>query len=308
MAEFNPDCVHLHTIGEFSPAVLAATRAYPRLLTVHGPEDWTRDLLRWKLPSAPNGGPLTAADRALYLYLRYVQRPAFLPRVRRVDRVLAPSRYFAEAVRRDLGRVPIHVLPNGIDQLAAPEPVTGVRHLIYVGRLERVKGVHILVDAHRRLLEELPDARLTLVGDGRERAALESDARDLVAAGSVRFLGWRSGAEVAGQLASASAVVLPSLWPENFPTVALEALQLGRPLIGSRVGGIPELVGPDNGALVEAGDADGLARVARRLLGDQELLESMGRASAKRAAQYGVEEFLDAVVTHYEEVVASCGS
>jgi glycosyltransferase involved in cell wall biosynthesis len=304
LAEFDPECIHLHTIGEFSPAGLAATRGYPRLLTIHGPESWTRDLLRWNLSSATGAGALSPADRALLTYLRLVQRPAYLPLVRRVDRVLAPSRYFAEVVRADVGRVPVHVLPNGIERIAAPSPVTGVRHLVYVGRLERVKGVHVLLDACRRLLGQLPGLRLTIVGDGRERAALESGAHDLLSAGAVRFLGWQGEAAVAGHLASASVVVLPSLWPENFPTVALEALQLGRPLAGSRVGGIPELVGPDNGALVEPGDPAGLARELLRLLSDQDLLRAMGRASAERSARYDVEGFLDGIEAHYTAVVS----
>jgi len=308
MREFRPDCVHLHTIGEFSPAALLAARGCPRILTVHGPESWTRKLLRWNLPSATSGGSLSAADRALLLYLGCVQRPAFLPLIRRVDRVIAPSRYFAEAVRTDVGRVPIRVLANGIEKTAVATPVPDTAHVVYVGRLERVKGVHILLDAFRRLAVELPGARLSIVGDGRERAELEAGAADLVAVGAVRFLGWQDQAAVSRELAAASLVALPSLWPENFPTVALEALQHGRPLVGSRVGGIPELVGPDNGALVEPGDPAALARELARLLGDPDLLGELGRGSAARSERYGVEEFLDAILTHYQEVAAPCES
>lgn len=305
--DFQPDCVHLHTIGEFSPAALVATRDRPRILTVHGPESWTRRLLRWNLPSAASGS-LSPADRALLAYLTCVQRPAFLPLVRRVNRVIAPSRYFADAVRSDIGRVPMHVLPNGIDKSATATPVPTSARIVFVGRLERVKGVHILLDAHRRLTAQMPEASLSIVGDGRERANLEAGAADLVAAGRVRFLGWQDQDSVARELAAASIVVLPSLWPENFPTVALEALQHGRPLVGSRVGGIPELVGEDNGALVEPGDAAALAAELARLLADPGLLAELGRGSAARSERYGVEEFLSAVLTHYQEVAASCES
>lgn len=302
--EFRPDCVHLHTIGEFSPAVLAATSGLPRVLTVHGPEDWTRDLLRWNLASASAGGPLSAGDRARYLYLRFLQRPAYLPRLRRVSRVLAPSRYFAETVRPDVGRVPVHVLPNGIPRTTRPEPLTALDQLLFVGRLEPVKGVHVLLDAFRELTARHPGARLSVVGDGPARAALEERAADLTAAGRVVFHGWLTGDQVAARLRAASVVVLPSLWPENFPTVALEALQLGRPIVASRVGGLPELVGPDNGALVEAGDGAALAAALGGLLGDRELLARLGRGSAVRADRYGVEEFLDALERHYAEVTA----
>ncbi len=302
--EFQPDCVHLHTIGEFSPAVLAATRGRPRVLTVHGPEDWTRSLLRWNLAGAARGGRLSAGDAARYLYLRFLQRPAYLPRLRRVDRVLAPSRYFADAVRADVGAVPVFVLPNGIGPGPRPAPVEGLDRVLFVGRLEPVKGVHVLLEAFRTLLAAHPGARLSVVGDGTDRARLEAAAGELVADGRVVFHGWLPQPEVAGELRAASVVVLPSLWPENFPTVALEALQLGRPLVASRVGGLPELVGEDNGALVGAGDAAGLAAALGRLLGDRELLTRLGSGSAARAERYGVEEFLDALENHYEEVVA----
>ncbi|MDT7679531.1 MAG: hypothetical protein QOD82_7433 [Pseudonocardiales bacterium] len=304
LRDFRPDVVHLHTIGEFSPAVLAATQGYPRVLTVHGPEDWTRSLLRWNLVSATSGGRLTAADAARYLYLRFLQRPAYLPWLRRLDRVLTPSQYYADAVRPDIGPVPVFVTPNGIERSTFPEPIAETGHLVFVGRLEPVKGVHVLLGAFRELLAARADARLTIVGDGTDRAPLEAAAADLTRAGRVTFRGWLSQDGVADCLKSASVVVLPSLWPENFPTVALEALQLGRPLVASRVGGLPELVGEDNGALVAAGDVAGLARALGFLIGDRQVLERMGNASAVRAGRYGVEEFLDALEHHYKEVVA----
>lgn len=290
---FRPDCVHLHTIGEFSPSVLAATAGVPRLLTVHGPEDWTRALLRWNLPSAV-GGRLSPRDAARYAYLRFVQRPAYLPRLGHLDRVLAPSAYFAEAVRADFpARVPVHVVPNGVPGEVAAQPLRDTEQVLYVGRLERVKGVEVLLDAFGRLGR----GRLTVVGDGTDRARLER-----LAGPGVEFTGWLDAAGVARRLADASVVVLPSLWPENFPTVALEALRTGRALVASRVGGLPELVGEDNGALVPAGDAGALAGALDGLLGDREGLERRGAASAVRARRYTVGVFLDALEQHYEDV------
>ena len=312
IADFRPDCVHLHTIGEFSPSVLAATRSLPRVATVHGPEDWTLRLLRWNLASATRGGELSAADRARYLYLRFMQRPAYLLWLRGIDRIITPSQYFADAVRADAGKVPIQVLPNGIEELTEelPDAAAGVGarppadpyHVVYVGRLTRVKGVHVLIEAVRLLQEQGVKARLSVVGDGDERAPLERAAAGLADADAVRFLGWQSHHAVSDALSGAAAVVIPSLWPENFPTVALEALQLGRPLIASRVGGLPELVGPDNGVLVPAGDAAALAAALAPLLGDERRQAELGRGSAARARGYGVEAFLDAIIDCYEGI------
>jgi glycosyltransferase involved in cell wall biosynthesis len=301
--QFRPDCVHLHTIGEFSPSVLAATRGLPRVLTVHGPEDWTIELLRWNLTSATRGGALSPADRARYLYLRFLQRPAYLVWLRHIDRIITPSEYFAEAVRRDAGKVPITVLANGIeDPPDADRPYPDPYQIVYVGRLTRVKGVHVLIEAVRRLHLQGVKVRLSVVGDGDERPALEQTAAELITAGAVRFHGWRGQDSVAELVSSAAAVVIPSLWPENFPTVALETLQLGRPLIASRVGGLPELVGDDNGVLVPPGDPQRLAVALASVLGDERRQAELGRGSLARAARFGIGQFLDGLLACYEEV------
>ncbi|BCY15472.1 glycosyltransferase family 4 protein [Actinoplanes sp. L3-i22] len=297
---FRPDCVHLHTHGEFSPAVLPATAGRPRLLTVHGPEDWTLNLLRWNLASATGRGGLSAGDRARYAYLRFVQRPAYRARLRHVDRILTPSRFFADSVADDVGTARTHVLPNGIPRTASPTPVRDSTHVLFVGRLEHVKGVDVLLRAFRQVVAEHPAARLTVVGDGADRARLEAENADL----GVTFTGWLPAEGVAERVAASSVVVLPSLWPENFPTVALEALQAGRALVASRVGGLPELIGPDNGLLVPPGDPDALATALNMLLGRPEVLAGLGAGSAARAARYDADTFLDLLEHHYEEVCA----
>lgn len=303
IAQFQPDCVHLHTIGEFSPSVLAATRSLPRVLTLHGPEDWTLKLLRWNLPSA-TGGALSMSDRAHFLYLRFLQRPAYLLWLRHIDRIIAPSDYFAEVVRCDAGRVPVRVLANGVEELPGAdgrEPAD-VNLVLYVGRLVSVKGVHVLIAAVRQLHERGVKVRLGIVGDGPEREGLERSAAGLVEAGVARFHGWQSPQSVRESMSRAAVVAIPSLWPENFPTVALEALQLGRPLVASRIGGLPELVGDDNGVLVEPGDGDELARALESVLGDEARQARLGRASRARAGRYGVAQFLDRIIDCYQEI------
>ncbi|MEN3263529.1 glycosyltransferase family 4 protein [Pseudonocardia sp.] len=301
MSAFRPEVVHLHTIGEFSPAVLAATASTGQLLTVHGPEDWTLELLRWNLPSA--GKPrLSPGDKARYLYLRLLQRPAYLPWLRKLDRVLTPSRFVAGAVRADVGAVPVHVLPNGVP-LPASSPVPDSSEVLFVGRLEPVKGVRMLVDAFGQVARRRPDARLTLVGDGNQRLELQQLVAELGLQDRVAFRGWLSPATVKDAYESAAVVVIPSLWPENFPTVALEALGIGRAIVGARVGGIPEVVTDgENGVLVPQGDVGALAVALDDLLADRDRLRSMGAASARRGQHYGVEQFLDELERHYEEV------
>lgn len=306
VTRLRPDLVHLHTFGLFSPSVLDATAGLPRVITVQGPEDWTLELLSWNLASRSTGsGSLSAGDRARYLYLRYLQRPAYVPRVRRVDRVLVPSRYFGEAVRRDVGPVPTHVVPNGIE-LPARTPPRDTGRLLFVGRLEAVKGASVLLEAFARVLQQRPGAHLTLIGRGTQRQHLEDLVERLDMASNVRITGYVPDEELLEAYRDSVAVVIPSIGPENFPTVALEALGVGRPLIGTRMGGIPELIShEDNGLLVEAGDVAALANAMSRLLGDPELGARMGARSAERAGEYGIDLFLDRLEEHYREVI--CG-
>ncbi|GEL16909.1 glycosyltransferase family 4 protein [Pseudonocardia asaccharolytica] len=304
--QIRPDVVHLHTIGLFSPSVLSATAGVPRVLTVHGPEDWTLELLSWNLRSRSTGsGRLSAMDRARYAYLRFLQRPAYLPRLRRLDRVLVPSAYFAESIRRDVGGVPTHVVPNGIE-LPASSPVPDSGRVLYVGRLESVKGPAVLVEAFARVLRARPGARLTLIGRGPQQQALEGLVARLGLADNVRVAGYVPDDELLAAYHASMAVVIPSVGPENFPTVALEALGVGRPLIATRVGGLPELIGhSDNGFLVPPGDATALAEAMGRVLADPDLASGMGRRSVELARDYSTELFLDRLEAHYREVVSA---
>ena len=298
--EFRPDVVHLHTIGGFGPAVFPATRGVATVATVHGAEDWTLRLLRSKLVGP--GERLGAVGLARYLHLRLVVRPAYRLGLRRLDGFVAPSRYIADTVRCDVGRVPIEVIPHAVERMFTPGPVSDLWHVLFVGRVEPVKGVDVLIAAFRILLATHPRARLTIVGDGDARAGLEAAAADLVAAGVVGFRGWLSPDEVAESIRDAAVVAVPSTGPEIFGLVALEAIQRGRPVIASRSGGLGELVGPDNGLLVTPGDPDELAAALASMLGDAVLLERLGNGSTARAAAFDLDRCLDAHEDLYRRV------
>ena len=301
--EFQPDLVHFHTVHEFSPAVLAAARGYPRLLTARVSEQWMLKTLRWNLPGATGEGRLSALDSVRYLRLRYIQRPAWRVWLGGLDRALALSAFMADTIRGDLRGVPVYVAPNGTESGFDVEPLEDTGHVVFTGRLEQVKGAHVLLDAFRRISAQRPDARLTIIGDGTERAALESAAADLVAAGRVAFRGRLDRAQIAQCLRSSAVVVVPSLWPEVFGRVVLEALQTGRAVVASRTGGLPELVDAENGRLVEPGDVDALAQALLELLGDRPLLERLGAESARRAKGFAMDKVLDEHEAHYAAVL-----
>lgn len=152
------------------------------------------------------------------------------------------------------------------------------KHVIFVGRLAAIKGVPLLIEAFARVRARHPEARLSIVGDGSERAAAEARVDGLGARDAVTFHGYRSSAEVAALLEEADMMVLPS-FAEGVPVVLMEAMASRIPVIASRVAGVGELVEDGvSGFTVPAGDLDSLTDRLDRLLSDPALCARMGTA------------------------------
>jgi glycosyltransferase involved in cell wall biosynthesis len=145
--------------------------------------------------------------------------------------------------------------------------------ILYVGRLSREKGLATLIRA-----AAAARVGITLVGTGPEADALGSLAQSLGA--DVRFAGFLAGRELHDAIRAARAVVLPSECYENAPLAVLEAYALGKPVIGSSLGGIPELVRRgETGFVFEAGAVDELAATLRAVAdAAKATIEEMGRA------------------------------
>jgi len=138
------------------------------------------------------------------------------------------------------------------------------RELIFVGRLVSDKGAGLLLDA-LKLLEARP--RLTIVGDGPERAALEKQTAASELQAQVEFAGSRHGEQLAELLRQHEILVVPSLWKEPFGIVALEGIACGCVVIGSAGGGLAEAIGPC-GVTFPNGNAQALGDAIARLLDD----------------------------------------
>ena len=159
----------------------------------------------------------------------------------------------------------------------APRERSG-RNVLFVGRLAAVKGVPLLLEAFARARASHPDARLTLVGDGPERPALEARAAALDISSAVSFTGYLDQDEVAAALAEADMLVLPS-FAEGLPVVLMEALASRIPIIATQVAGVAELVRDgETGFLVPPGDVESLTDRLNQLLSDPELCRRMGEA------------------------------
>jgi colanic acid/amylovoran biosynthesis glycosyltransferase len=165
-------------------------------------------------------------------------------------------------------------------------PPSDRRRLVAVGRLSREKGHLLLVQAFAAIATEFPDADLVVAGDGVLRDDIEAHVRALGLDGRVTVTGWVDTARVREEITAARAMVLPSFM-ESLPVVLMEAMALGRPVIASRVCGIPELVEHGRtGWLITPGDTDALAAAMRQALtlSDDEC-RRMGEAAFARVVE-----------------------
>lgn len=220
-----------------------------------------------------------------------------------VDAFLAPSDFLRATVTRDaLAPSRVRTLRNGIEvERFTPGGHGGGgpgRYALYVGRLSREKGVPDLLEGHARAGGDIP---LKIVGDGPWEARLRERYPH------AEFLGRRSKEEVLALLDDARFLAVPSAWYENCPMVVLEAMCMARPVLGSAVGGIPELVADgETGLLHACGDADDIARGLRELWDDPDRCLRMGRAARARAEErFSLERHMHALMDVYEELAAT---
>jgi glycosyltransferase involved in cell wall biosynthesis len=262
LVRFRPDAVAAQSAYE-AAAALAARAAVgkrtPVLVDVHG--DWRTSTRLYGSPLRRALSP--AADRVA------------LSALRRADGVRTVSPYTTGLVR-EVGLEPVDAFPAFMDLepfLGPVQPLPERPQALFVGVLELYKNVDGLAEAWRLAAPAVPGARLRLVGSGTRTDVVERLLADLPEQTS--WTNRLETAEVAVALDASTALVLPSR-SEGMGRVVVEALCRGRPVIATRVGGIPDLVRDgENGLLVGAGDTRALADALVRTLSDGQLAEGL---------------------------------
>ena len=231
--------------------------------------------------------------------------------------VLAVSDAVAQWLRvRGVRPDAIHVLPNGVDPRrysadAAPAwgwgGETPAFTTGFVGSLKPWHGVPVLIQAFARLHHEAPNARLLIVGDGPDRAALEEQVRELCLESLVHFTGSVAPGQIPGLLAAMDVAVAPYPPLAGFyfsPLKVYEYMAAGRAVIGSRLGQLAQLIRHgENGLLCEPGDAADLAAQLGRLRGDGAMRARLGAAARKTILE---SHTWDHVASRIQAVAQSC--
>lgn len=196
-----------------------------------------------------------------------------------------------------------HLQPNTKDNRQEldnlPKPIVGT-----VSRLLHQKGVHVLLDAFAKCLEQHPEASLVIVGDGSYRTKLEEQARTLGIAEQTHFLGYVKQPRLSAVVSEFDIFAFPT-FGEGFGLVLLEAMAVSKPVVASNVMAIPEIViDGKTGLLVLPDNSDALAKGLLRLMQNPSLCQQFGIAGRQRLEEeFTVERMVQKTIAVYEEVL-----
>jgi glycosyltransferase involved in cell wall biosynthesis len=313
--EEKPNLVHAHNVYyQISPTVFLPIREHgiPLVMTVHDYHLISPQYMRWSRGRVEDWGRAGVIEGAL---ARYHKNSFFaslassatyhlhnrMGLYHLVDRYITPSKFVkGELVKKGFSTERIHVLPYGIEA-AHVLPYIGRDngYVLFVGRLVEEKGIWPLL----RAAKNLPHVSFKIVGDGPEREKMQRWAIDVP---NVEFVGFKSGEELWQLYREARCIVVPSLWQEVFGLVALEAMAVGKPVIASNIGGLPEVVQDRvTGLLVPPGSIVELAEAVDRLMRDGAYAASLGAAGRQKVLlDFTQEKHYRGLLEIYKEAIA----
>jgi len=297
----NPDWVHHHNISLLGGRIMNIGNA-PRIYTAH--DYW---LLCQRSDFLRNGKGLCQDRKCLACSMRsyrpyqFWRGRTFEHSIDRLDRIIAPSKFISSIMEHHLRRNLV-VIPNFAPRIPRPSSTRNERpYFIFASGLEKYKGLHLLLDAYSKANLE---SDLHVAGTG----TLEPLVRQYEKAtgGRIRYLGFLSRDKLIEEMTSASCLVAPSACNENSPLSCIEALSLGRPLIVSRMGGLPELVRDPECGIVCDLTPDSLSAALGAIESDDMLRRKLSEnAMAKYAKQHTQERYLSTYMKLVEEVLCN---
>ncbi len=269
---FAPDAIICQSPFEAAMVLLGRPQA-PVICEVHGD---------WGTATTAYGSPLR----------RWLSRPAGAvarAALRRAAAIRTVSPATTGLVAQEVGRAPTREFPAWIAADAftgPPVPLPARPGAVWVGTLQPAKDPETLAQAWPAVIAQVPEAQLVIVGRGPLQPVV--DALCAAHPTSVRHVPWLDAADLRHAYDESWALVLPSR-SEGYGRVAVEALLRARPVVGTRVGGIPALVTDrEAGLLVPPGDPDALAQALRAVLGDRATAERLSAGAARRGRELGV--------------------
>ena len=200
---------------------------------------------------------------------------------KQIDKIIAPSEYFKEMFVKDgIDSDRVEVLHNFIDVKDYDVDIDDQGYAFYYGRLSKEKGIYNLLNA----MLNIKDRRLFVAGDGPEKDNIEQFINENNMKDRVELLGFLDSNKIKEYVRKARVVIVPSICRENCPYSVLETLAMGRPIIGSNLGGIPELVKDGEYGYVY-NNIEELTEKMKKLLDEKDLSEKMGMNAKNNAME-----------------------
>ena len=221
---------------------------------------------------------------------------------RKIDCIISPSEFIKnQLVNGKLKYNEIVALHNFVNESERNEYVLG-DYAFYLGRLSKEKGILNLIEA----IGDIPDAKLLIAGDGPERERIEAYISEHKLDGRITLLGYQNQDSIHKYITNSRFVVIPSICNENCPYSVLEAMEIGKPIVASRIGGIPELIADgENGYLYKADDINELKEKLTLLLDDDEKVNSFAQKSRELyESYYSPDSYYNELIKIYNKVMS----
>jgi glycosyltransferase involved in cell wall biosynthesis len=314
LRDFNPDVVHLHNVKKASSSILFLLKDYPTIMTAH-------DLSSVDQTAFEKIEILQPYKQSLSTYFIYQKNLTYL--VQRIRFIL-----LRRAQRNiDLIITPSHAMEAALHQGGVPAPITTIHHglsrkklaakarssakvklaptILFVGRFVENKGLGQLLMALSTIRKSLPGVKLIAIGDGPAKTHFHDLARQLGLTEAVEFLGWVKQKDVVAYYEKSDLVVIPSQFFEPLGIVAIEAMMYARPVVVTRVGGLPELVDAEiTGRVVDRDDTDQLAMTIVELFQNPAKLRKMGENNLKKSEEFSSRYYTVQIIDAYKGVLS----
>lgn len=303
LRQYRPDIIHLHNISKASPFILPLLKKYAVVLTIHDHMvfDPTRIYDMPLLNSHKKSFGNYFIDRYSIRYFLEKLRFFFFRRFAKYfDVVFASSDFYGQCAKDSGIFKNIKTVHNGIN-LLEQSPIENWDNLLFAGRLEESKGAHVFLESVVKIKLEHPNIRIIIAGTGTQSDSLKQKTENLGIDEIVDFKGYSSFDKIKEFYRQSTVVIVPSLYPDNLPTVCIEAMAVGRPVVGSQIGGIPELIiDGKTGILFSPGNSDEMARRINELLRNKQLIKNMGNYGRIKAEKdFSADIFVEKIIYEY---------
>lgn len=224
----------------------------------------------------------------------------------KIDYIIAPSNFIKrQLIKGKIKYKTIEAVHNFVIDSGKKEELCDDGYAFFFGRLSIEKGILNVIEA----LKKLEIGKLIIAGDGPEREKIQNFIKDNKLEDRIQLVGYLNQADVKKYIKNSKFIVVPSIWYENCPYSILETMEMGKPIIGSRIGGIPELIEDGkNGFLYNYQDVDELSLKMKLLFENEELVKEQSKMSRQLYEEkYNEKIYYKKILGIYEKLIKENG-